>query len=239
MITNEIILNIKREIKKHDKPENKSDYQRFFKEKLKDPVRLKTPVLRKISNQCFKEYKDLPKNEILSLCDNMLASGEQYMRFFAFEWAFKISEKHTKQDFTLFESWLKKYVNNWGSCDHLCCSSIGSLILKYPELVSKSMKWTKSKNIWFRRASAVCLITPVHKGLLLDKVFKTADILLKDEEDLVQKGYGWMLKEAGNIFPDEIFAYVMKHKDEMPRTALRYAIEKYPKAMRAKAMKKD
>jgi 3-methyladenine DNA glycosylase AlkD len=239
MKTQEVILNLKGEIRANDKPENKSDYQKFFKEKLKDPVRLKTPVLRKISNKCYKDYKDLSKDELLSHCDKMLASGEKYMRFFAFEWAFKICAQHSKSDFTLLESWLKKYVDNWGSCDHLCSSSIGSLILKYPELVSRTLRWTKSKNMWMRRAAAVSLISPVHKGMLLDKVFETADLLLKDNEDLVQKGYGWMLKEAGNIFPDEVFAYVMKHKDEMPRTALRYAIDKYPKPMRAKAIKKS
>ncbi len=74
---------------------------------------------------------------------------------------------------------------------------------------------------------------------MLDEVFKTADLLLTDDDDMVQKGYGWMLKEAGNQYPDEVFKYVMKNKRKMPRTALRYAIEKYPQAKRKKAMAKD
>jgi 3-methyladenine DNA glycosylase AlkD len=109
----------------------------------------------------------------------------------------------------------------------------------YPDLISKTRKWAKSENRWFRRAAAVSLIVPVRDGLLLKEVFRTADILLTDDDDMVQKGYGWMLKEAGNVFPDEVFAYVMKHKAVMPRTALRYAIEKYPPAKRKQAMKKD
>ena len=60
-----------------------------------------------------------------------------------------------------------------------------------------------------------------------------------DKDDLVQKGYGWMLKEAGNRFPKEVFEHVMKHKREMPRTALRYAIEKLPVELRKEAMKRD
>ena len=69
-------------------------------------------------------------------------------------------------------------------------------------------------------------------------VFKTADLLLTDDDDMVQKGYGWMLKEAANRFPNEVFNYVMKNRRDMPRTALRYAIEKYPAAKRKEAMKK-
>jgi len=67
--------------------------------------------------------------------------------------------------------------------------------------------------------------------------FEIADLLLTDADDMVQKGYGWMLKEAGLNFRDEVFEYVMKNKDKMPRTALRSAIEKLPADMRKKAMR--
>jgi 3-methyladenine DNA glycosylase AlkD len=61
---------------------------------------------------------------------------------------------------------------------------------------------------------------------------------LKDKDDMVQKGYGWLLKEASRTHEREVFDYVMKHKAKMPRTALRYAIEKMPEKLRSKAMKK-
>ncbi|MFC1475384.1 DNA alkylation repair protein [Candidatus Zixiibacteriota bacterium] len=233
-----IIQKLKTEITKHDKPENRHDYQRFFKEKLADPVGLKTPVLRKISKQCFKEIKDRPKKQILDIGDELLASGERYMRFFAFDWAGNVKHQYAKSDFTRFARWLKKYVDNWGSCDHLCCWPLGHLLLQFPELAAKTKKWTKAKNRWERRAAAVCLIVPVRQGLLLKEVCQTADLLLTDEDDMVQKGYGWMLKDASNRFPDEVFQYVMAHKTKMPRTALRYAIEKLAAQRRREAMKK-
>lgn len=65
-----------------------------------------------------------------------------------------------------------------------------------------------------------------------------ADILLLDQDDMVQKGYGWMLKVTCNNHEKEVFDYVMKHKGNMPRTALRYAIEKMPKELKSEAMKK-
>lgn len=72
----------------------------------------------------------------------------------------------------------------------------------------------------------------------LKDVFKISDLLMMDQDDLVQKGYGWLLKEASNKYLQEVFAYVMKNKAKMPRTALRYAIEKMDSDMKKKAMKR-
>ena len=89
-----------------------------------------------------------------------------------------------------------------------------------------------------RRAAAVSLIYPVRKGLYLREVFKTALALLTDSHDLVQRGYGWMLKEASHKYQKEVFAFVMKNKASMPRTSLRYAIEKMPAPLRKQALNK-
>lgn len=89
-----------------------------------------------------------------------------------------------------------------------------------------------------RRASAVTLIIPARKGKFLNEIFKIADILLKDSDDLVQKGYGWMLKAASESHQDKVFEYILRNKAAMPRTSLRYAIEKMPEEMRKLAMEK-
>jgi 3-methyladenine DNA glycosylase AlkD len=227
-----------REIEAVDKPVNRTDYQRFFKEKLEHPVGLRTPILRGVSNKVFKTIKSCDKDEILDICDEILAGGKRYSRFVAFEWAQKLEKQYTRKDFVRFERWLNRYVDNWGSCDHFC-GTLGKLIAKFPDLSSKRKEWIASRNIWLRRASAVALIEPVTRGLLLKDVFKTAELLMTDEEDLVQKGYGWMLKVTGDHFFDEAEKFVMKHKNRMPRTALRYAIEKWPAAKRKQAMKED
>jgi 3-methyladenine DNA glycosylase AlkD len=89
-----------------------------------------------------------------------------------------------------------------------------------------------------RRASAVSLIIPARNGLFLNDIFEIADTLLYDKEDLVQKGYGWMLKAASQAYQKEVFDFVIERKATMPRTALRYAIEKMPQELRKKAMEK-
>jgi len=90
-----------------------------------------------------------------------------------------------------------------------------------------------------RRASAVSLIVPAKHGKFLKESIEIADLLLTDIDDMVQKRYGWLLKEASRKHTDEVFAYAMKNKRQMPQTALRYAIELMPKELKAEAMNKD
>ena len=82
------------------------------------------------------------------------------------------------------------------------------------------------------------LIIPARKGLFLEEIYKIANEMLLDQDDLVQKGYGWMLKAASEAHQKDVFDFVMKNKARMPRTALRYAIEKMPKELKSKAMEK-
>ncbi|MBM3310238.1 MAG: DNA alkylation repair protein, partial [Candidatus Aminicenantes bacterium] len=110
--------------------------------------------------------------------------------------------------------------------------------LKYPETTNEVLDWTTSTNFWVRRGAAVSLVLPVRKGEHLALVLRVADLLLNDEEDLVRKGYGWLLKAASIRFPEDVFSYIMDRRDRMPRVALRYAIEKLPKQLQRQAMDK-
>ena len=108
----------------------------------------------------------------------------------------------------------------------------------YPEYIFRLKEWAESDNRWMRRGAAVTLIIPARKGLFLDDILEIASIMMLDKDDMVQKGYGWMLKAASEAYCDRIFRFVMEHRTTMPRTAFRYAIEKMPKEMRTEAMKK-
>jgi 3-methyladenine DNA glycosylase AlkD len=138
----------------------------------------------------------------------------------------------------VFERWLEVYVDGWGNCDDLCTHALGDFVLRYPEFTARLMDWTRSENRWLRRASAVTLIYAARRGKLLEQVFEVADALLTDPDDMVQKGYGWMLKVASKTHQDEVYAYVLRNREAMPRTALRYAIEKMPEEPRREAMKR-
>ena len=160
------------------------------------------------------------------------------MRIIGTQWARKQQKHFATKDFPRFERWLKKYVSNWGICDGVSVWLVGELLRQHPALILRTIPWRTSKNRWLRRAAAVSLIAPVRARQNLKDVFKCADALLVDEDDMVQKGYGWLLKEASNEYAQEVFNFVMKRKADMPRTALRYAIEKLPDVKRKRAMAK-
>ncbi|HXF47979.1 MAG TPA: DNA alkylation repair protein [Verrucomicrobiae bacterium] len=234
-----IVQRVQSSLSRFSHPKYFMNSQRFEKEKLDTPFVLRTPIVRGISANHFREIRNLRKEKIFKLCKALLEERDGNLGDIAFDWVYRCRRRYKKKDFRTFERWLKKYVKSWGSCDHLCVHPLGHLILQYPELAVKTKKWAYSKNHWKRRAAAVALIPALRRKLLLEEAFQTADVLLQDEEDLVQKGYGWMLKEASNRFPKEVFRYVMKNRQKMPRTALRYAIEKLPTSLKKEAMRKD
>ena len=199
---------------------------------------VRTPMVRQIGARYFQEIKPLSIDTILQLCERLLQTGLSEHRTIAFDWSFRCRRQYRPDHFDVLERWLEVYVDGWGSCDDLCTHALGDFVLRYPEFSPRVKEWSRSENRWQRRASAVTLIYGARRGRNLAHVFEVADALLTDPDDMVQKGYGWMLKVASKTYPDEVFQYVMRHKKEMPRTALRYAIEKLPEARRRPAMQK-
>jgi 3-methyladenine DNA glycosylase AlkD len=149
-----------------------------------------------------------------------------------------MKKQYVRDDIQIFYKWIEKYINNRAKCDTFCNHTVGELLMQYPNLISEVHKRSKSSNRRVKRASAVSLIVPARRGLFLEDIFQIADTLLLDSDDMVQKGYGWLLKVASDKHLQEVFDYVIKNKAIMPRTALRYAIEKMPKELKIEAMKK-
>jgi len=232
-----IINKIRIELKQSVDEKTQKTSQHFFKEKIRS-YGVKVPAVNKISKEYFKMIDSMTKSEIFDLCDILWQSGYIEESFIACNWSYYIHKKYKPEDFQVFEKWIDNYVNNWASCDSLCNHSVGTFIEKYPDYLVRLKEFANSGNRWMRRASSVTLIIPARKGKFLNEILAIADILLLDKDDLVQKGYGWMLKAASEANQREIFDYVMKNKPVMPRTALRYAIEKMPKDLEIKAMER-
>lgn len=192
----------------------------------------------KIAKEFYKTVSHQSKAEIFSLCEELWQSGYLEEAVVACECAYSLRKQYEPNDFEVFERWLSLYVDNWASCDTLCNHTIGTFVEQYPQFLSRLKAWTISENRWVRRGAAVTLIIPARKGLFLEDILEIATTLLHDQNDLVQKGYGWMLKATSEAYQEEVFDFVVRHKATMLRTALRYAIEKMPADMREEAMKK-
>ncbi len=233
-----IISTIQKELIGVIDEKTKNSYQRFFKEKV-NAYGCKTAAVSKIAKKYWKIVSTRSKHEIFSLCEELYQSVYMEEAFIVSSWVPNLKDQFEPEDIKTFRYWILNYITNWATCDSFCNHSMGDFIEKYPESINELKNWTQSENRWMRRAAAVSLIIPAKRGKYLDDVLEIADALLTDEDDMVRKGYGWLLKEASRQHEDTIFEYVQAHKREMPRTSLRYAIELMPKERRAEAMKKD
>ncbi len=213
--------------------------KRFFKKGEEARVYgVRMGEVGKIGKELSKQLKGQSKGFIFSICKELWQSKYLEEAIIACKLSESLSKQYEPSDFMVFENWIKHYVNNWADCDTFCNHTVGNFIMKYPEYINKLKIWATSPERWLKRASAVSLIVPARRGLFLSDIFEIADILLTDKDDMVQKGYGWMLKVAADAHRKEVFDYVMSKKAIMPRTALRYAIEKMPEEMRKQAMEK-
>lgn len=232
-----IISLLRNELEQNSDAKTRESAHRYFKEPVKF-YGVKTAQVTRIGKKYWQQVKYLPKPEIFNFCEELFKSDYSEEAFIACELTYNLHKQFKPEDFKIFENWIKKYINNWAKCDTFCNHTVGSFIEQFPQFVKNLKSWTKSPNRWVKRAAAVTLILPARHGKFLSDVFEISDNLLLDKDDLVQKGYGWLLKDASIKHLNEIFDYVMKNKNIMPRTALRYAIERMPKELKQKAMAK-
>jgi 3-methyladenine DNA glycosylase AlkD len=233
-----ILSQLRADLKASSDEQIRQSTQRFFKEPVK-AYGIKSADVAKIAKKYLPQARMLSKGELLSLCEELLSSDYMEEAGIAAEWLPYNIEKLQADDIHTFKRWIECYINNWAKCDSLCNHTIGDLIVKYPQIVPEVKSWAKSTNRWLKRASAVSFIVPAKKGSFLTEALEISDVLLLDSDDMVQKGYGWLLKEESRVHQKEVFDYVVKHRKVMPRTALRYAIELMPKELKAQAMKKE
>lgn len=232
-----VIGKIREELAANREDGTRESFSRFFKEEVKY-YGVKTGTVTKIAKKYWKDVASREKAEIFDLCEELYRSGYTEEAFVVSAWVPHLADRYEPEDITVFRHWIDVYITNWATCDSFCNHAVGDFIEKFPAYVEELKRWTVSQNRWMRRASAVSLIVPAKHGKFLADVLEIANLLLADGDDMVQKGYGWLLKEASRLHQQEVFLYVMRNKKSMPRTALRYAIELMPKEMKAEAMKK-
>lgn len=220
----------------HADPTYRARIRDHFRMDVSHFLGVPTPMVRKISGQQARTMKALSLDEVLAQCDALLQTGLYECRIIAFDLAWRRRKALTPAHFSLFERWLHSYVDDWSDCDDLCTHPLGYLLAQYPALAANTRSWTSSSNRWVRRGSAVSLIYGLRRGLLLEDTLQNAEALLTETDDLVRKGYGWMLKEAGKSFPEKLPGFLLKHRNSMPRMALRYAVAKLPPEQRQRVL---
>jgi 3-methyladenine DNA glycosylase AlkD len=218
--------------------EKRKSIAQFFKHEIKC-LGVGNPQTQTIGRQIIQRLKDEDKSVVFDLADPLFQTGFIEEALLAAQLVFSRKKEFETNDFVIFENWISKYVSNWAVCDTFCNQTIGTFIMTYPNFVLDVKQWSVNENLWMRRACAVSFIYPAKKELYIEEQLEIALALLEDNEDMVQKGYGWMLKVLSQKQTLLVFEFVERYKERMPRTALRYAIEKMPKNLKEQAMRKS
>ena len=199
---------------------------------------LKTGDIRKLSAELYRNLEDKSRDKVFAISVELLEEWSWPLKVIAFDFAYRVKKQYDENTFTLFESWLIKYVRGWGDCDDFCTHAFGELIIQNTELAKKTMVWTERNEFWMRRAAAVVLIPSINHGKYKETdPIAVSDRLLLDSEDLVRKGYGWMLKMLSVKDPQLVYDYLVKNKENMPRVSFRYALEKMDKERKLELMR--
>ncbi|MDO8508005.1 MAG: DNA alkylation repair protein [bacterium] len=209
------------------------DYQRFFKTGKGEYgegdifLGIVVPNIRKVA----RKYKELDVADISKL----VSSQVHEERFCALV---IMTLRYPKDKDTFYNLYLQnlKYINNWDLVDVTCPRIVGDYLLDKPRYIL--YKFAKSQNLWQKRIAIISTFMFIRNDDF-DDTLNLSEILLHDKHDLIHKAVGWSLREVGNRAKVVEVDFLKRHYKTMPRTALRYAIEKFPEDERKKYLKGD
>lgn len=226
-------------LKSEADPRRAEGAQRYFKEKVTF-YGLTAVQIREIGKRLYESVKgEWTVREAVELCEILLPNTYYEARSVATLVLLKFKREFDPQVFGLIKKWLlKNYCDNWASVDILCPEAMETLLEKYPELIVKIKDWTQSPNRWVKRASAVSFITLARHGKFLEAAYDISKRLFPVDDDLIHKANGWLLREAGKTNMPRLEKFLLKYGTQMPRTTLRYAIERFPEKKRKRLLDK-
>ena len=184
-----------------------------------------------------KKYRNLPLGEV----EKLLISPWHEHRLtglLILTYRFPVSEMAQKKE--IFEFYLNHatYIDNWDLVDVTAPGIVGEYLVESGSDIGLLRRLAKSQSLWERRIAIVSTFTWIRSGRH-QECFEIAEILLHDSHDMIQKAVGWMLREAGKRCGEDILSdFLDRHVNGMPRTMLRYAIERFPEAVRQEYLRK-
>jgi 3-methyladenine DNA glycosylase AlkD len=169
--------------------------------------------------------------QTLTVAGELIEAGFLEEQWVATALLAKVKRQLTAEHVDQLDEWVNS-LTNWASVDTFCTQIVGPLVERNPETAERLLGWAASPCRWRRRAAAVSLVPTARRGGMLQEVFGLADLLMEDRDDMVQKGVGWLLKEASKRHRGEVREYLLAWRDRAPALVLRYASEKLPPGQR-------
>jgi 3-methyladenine DNA glycosylase AlkD len=213
------------------------EVQWFFKQVVKSRGWY-TGELRKVAvrfRRTILAEHDLPY--LLEVADQLFRGNMLEEKIFAVVMLQGLVGEFGQHEFKLFESWLDR-ISSWADHDALVHYLIGPIIAADATLLTRPPRWAKAKSRWHRRAAAVSLIHSTRQHKNFDHIQRITEMLLASDDDMVQKGLGWLLREAAKANPKQTVEYLMTIRERTPRLVLRTACETLPAATRERVLGK-
>jgi 3-methyladenine DNA glycosylase AlkD len=198
--------------------------QRFFKEEVQSHG-WRAADLRRASIRWRREIlQQSDLKFLLRVADNLFVgtiNDEKDVAVFLLE---NIIAGFGDEEFELLESWLPR-ISNWSDHDALVHYLIAPMMVAKPARARRVFRWAKSPNRWYRRAACVALIQGTRRKMFFSEITKLSERLLSDEDDMVQKGLGWLLRETAKADARSTLPYLLSIRERAPRLVLRTACE--------------
>jgi 3-methyladenine DNA glycosylase AlkD len=233
----ELIEQVRAELRRLGADETREAIDRFFTpEQRVASYGVASPDLKRIAQSIHGQVRKWPVAERDRFCVDLWEGGtneEGALVCYVYK---RFSESCGAREFRMFTGWLDRYVKNWGHTDGLSLWLLGASIANDPSLIGKLDAWTRSKNRWKRRGAAVALVPSARRGLYTREILRIAQPLIPDEDDMVRKGVGWLLKETYPKRPVEVMRFLMPRRGQTSRLVLRYAAEKMTAADRTRLL---
>ena len=229
------IQQIKKQLTQLAKKEKAEILQRFFKTGPGEYgegdvfIGVKVPDLRKVA----KDFHDIAIKDVIILLESAIHEERLLALLILVSKYVKGNETAKKEIYELYLN-KTKYINNWDLVDVTAQHIVGAYLMDKNKAPLYNL--SKSKDLWERRISVMATFCFIKRERYEDTL-KIAKILLNDKEDLIHKAVGWMLREIGKRDMVIEEAFLKQHYKEMPRTMLRYAIEKFPESKRQQYLK--
>jgi 3-methyladenine DNA glycosylase AlkD len=209
-------------------PRKAESAQRF----VATPIRalgIDAPTLRGMARAWIRRLKPTWRlREARALCGLLFQTPEIETRAAGFLVLGGFAREFNSELWPEAERWLGRYLDNWGLVDGFASTVLTPLLRFHPEGSAVLRRWTRSNCLWTRRAAVVTLVPFARHGEQLDLGFELAEALLGEKEDLMHKAVGWLLREAGKTNPARLKVFLLRHRGAIPRTTVRYAIERFP-----------
>jgi 3-methyladenine DNA glycosylase AlkD len=217
--------------------EHAEGVQWFFKEEVKSHGWY-TAELRSVAVRCRRRIrKELGLDFLLQVADTLFVGRNLEEKIFAVFLLEKLTEEFGDAEFRLFESWLPR-ISSWADHDGLVQYLIAPMVAAKPDRTHRLFRWAKSPDRWHRRAACVALIQGTRKKMFFAEIKRLSNLLLSDEDDMVQKGLGWLLRETAKADAKRTVPYLMSIREGAPRLVLRTACETLPPSARKKILAK-